>query len=374
MARVTTAIVGCGVRTMSFHGPETKRSQKYELRAVCDIDQERRDYASRKLEVPAVADYRALLDRKEIQSIIVVTTAQWHAQIALDAMSANKHVIVEKPLADSAESAYRMANAAERAGLVGLTFYPSVYGWYGQTLKRLVHEIDPIQGLFVSQRGPLNPQFFFPEHYGGIVDQATHTINLALTVMAGEPQSVFAHIARGTINDDDTIDRIDLVVELDGGRSINVNSSMLGWQARNFTQIVGLRGAVTAGDRDAIRIVRHPVIKGPGRVAPAHQYAARQRAAEERGGLGPLAALTLGRPIEVSTEEVAPPAADRGEGDHGQGGLLGHFADLVTGEAKELRGPTLRDGAKVVAVTEAMVESARTGRRVSVYQPALATV
>src|SRR5262249_22302036 len=115
--------------------------------------------------------------------------------------------------------------------------------------------------------------------------------------------------------------------------------------------------------------VRHPIIKGPGRVAPAHQYAARQRAAEERGGLGPLAELTLGRPIEVSTEDVAPPAPGGPGDDHGQGGLLDHFADLVTGETTASRGPSLRDGAKVVAVTEAMVESARTGRRVPVYQP-----
>src|SRR5437870_633570 len=112
MVRVTTAIVGCGVRTMSFHGPETKRSDKFELVAVCDIDEERCEYAERKLEVPAVADYRELIDRKDIQSIIVVTTAQWHAQIALEAIAAGKHVIVEKPLADTAESAYKMAEAA----------------------------------------------------------------------------------------------------------------------------------------------------------------------------------------------------------------------------------------------------------------------
>src|SRR5262245_52351235 len=100
MEPVTTAIIGCGVRTMSFHGPETKRSPRYDLLAVCDVDKERRDYASQKLEVPAVADYRELLERRDLRSVIVVTTAQWHAQIALDALDAGKHVIVEKPLAD----------------------------------------------------------------------------------------------------------------------------------------------------------------------------------------------------------------------------------------------------------------------------------
>jgi predicted dehydrogenase len=274
---------------------------------------------------------------------------------------------VEKPLADSARAAYEIAQEAERVEVVGITYYPSGFGWHGQTLKRLAREINPMPGLFTAQRGPLNPQFFVPDHYGGIADQATHTINLALMAMGGEPKSVFAHVARGTIDDDGMIDRIDVVIELDGGRSINVNASMLGMQARNFTQITGLKGVVTAGDRETIRIVRHPVIKGPGRTVPADRYAQRLKQAEERGGLGPLAELTLGRPVEISTEEMAPPA--EGGEQAGQGGFSDHFADLITGEAKELRGPSLRDGARVVAVTEAMVESARTGRRVEVFQP-----
>jgi predicted dehydrogenase len=365
MARVTTAIVGCGVRTMSFHGPHTKRSDKYELVAVCDVDAERRAYAGETLGVPAFSDYRELLALDDVQSVMVVTTAQWHARIALDAIRAGKHVLVEKPLADSARAAYELAEAAERAGVVGITYYPSAFGWYGQALKRLAREIEPMQGLFTAQRGPLNPQFFVPDHFGGIADQATHTINLALMAMGGEPKSVFAHVARGTINDDETIDRLDLVIELDGGGSINVNASMLGMLARNFTQITGLKGVVTAGDRETITIVRHPVIKGPGRAVPAERYAERRRNAEARGGLGPLADLTLGRPIEVSKEEVAPPADGSG-----QGGLSDHFADLITGAAGERRGPSLLDGARVVAVTEAMVESARTGRRVEVFRPA----
>jgi predicted dehydrogenase len=364
MARVTTAIVGCGVRTMTFHGPHTKRSEKYALRAVCDVDPERRAYASAQLGVPAHADYRELL-ALDVQSIIVATTAPWHAPIALEAIGAGKHVLVEKPLADSARAAYQMAEAAERAGVVGITYYPSVVGWHGQTLRRLAGEIEPMQGLFTAQRGPLNPQFFVPDHYGGIADQATHTINLALMAMGGDPTRVFAHVARGTINDDETIDRIDAVIELAGRRSITISASMLGMLARNFTQIVGLRGVVTAGDGETIRVVRHPVIKGPGRVVPAERYAERRRAADARGGLGPLAELTLGRPVEVSIDELAPPEQRGGQGD-----LSDHFAELISGEATELRGPSLRDGARVVAVTEAMVESARTGRRVDVFRPA----
>src|SRR5688572_823407 len=74
-------------------------------------------------------------------------------------------VLVEKPLADSVRAAYEMAAAAERSGLVGVTYYPSGFGWHGQTLKRLARgdraNAGPVHGAArpaqsaVLRAGPL---------------------------------------------------------------------------------------------------------------------------------------------------------------------------------------------------------------------------
>jgi predicted dehydrogenase len=359
MARVTTALIGCGVRGLSYHGPVTKASEKLDLVAVCDVDEARRTFASQKLGVPAVADYHALLARPDLQSVIVVTPARYHAPIALDAIRAGKHVLVEKPLADSPEAAYGLADAAEKAGVVGMVCYPTRMSSYGKNLKRICDQIEPIQGLFTAQRGPLNAMFFMPEHFGGIVDDTTHTIHLAVWCMGGKPSGVFASIGRGNICGDQTIDRFDLVVEFDGGNKVvTIVSSMLGLYAENLVQVIGNLGLVSSTDRRSLRVVRHPPITEPGRRS-ARQEWEKRRAQIAAATLGPVDELTLGRPIDVEIEKIEE--STRPESD---GGMDDHFADVITG-ATRLQGASLRDGGLVVQITDAAVRSVQTGTRIT---------
>ncbi|MDQ8706319.1 Gfo/Idh/MocA family oxidoreductase [Streptomyces sp. LHD-70] len=63
----------------------------------------------------AETDWRALLDRDDVQLVDICTPGDSHAEIAIAALDAGKHVLCEKPLANSVEEAEAMADAAERA-------------------------------------------------------------------------------------------------------------------------------------------------------------------------------------------------------------------------------------------------------------------
>ncbi|MDI3406689.1 Gfo/Idh/MocA family protein [Streptomyces cavernicola] len=63
----------------------------------------------------AETDWRALLDRDDVQLVDVCTPGDSHAEIAIAALDAGKHVLCEKPLANSVEEAEAMADAAGRA-------------------------------------------------------------------------------------------------------------------------------------------------------------------------------------------------------------------------------------------------------------------
>ncbi len=65
-------------------------------------------------------DWRALLTRDDIQIIDVCTPGDSHAEIALAALDAGKHVICEKPLANTVEEAEAMADAAAQAQARGI--------------------------------------------------------------------------------------------------------------------------------------------------------------------------------------------------------------------------------------------------------------
>ncbi|HEV8494259.1 MAG TPA: Gfo/Idh/MocA family oxidoreductase, partial [Candidatus Angelobacter sp.] len=85
------------------------------LIAIADIDEGQLQKAAGKYSIPfAAADYRALLDRRDVDVITVCTPPVLHERIVAEALEAGKFVICEKPLAHTLESADRIIAAANR--------------------------------------------------------------------------------------------------------------------------------------------------------------------------------------------------------------------------------------------------------------------
>lgn len=63
-------------------------------------------------------DYRRLLDRKDIDAVLVATPDHWHAKQCIDAMDAGKHVYCEKPMTHTIDEARKVAETVKRTGAV----------------------------------------------------------------------------------------------------------------------------------------------------------------------------------------------------------------------------------------------------------------
>jgi predicted dehydrogenase len=114
----TVAVIGAG-----YWGPNLVRnfrsSPDWDLVAVCDLDESRaRKVIGDRSTIEVETSVASLLARADIEAVAIATPARTHAAIALAAFEAGKHVLVEKPLADSAEAAAAMVSAAEDAGRV----------------------------------------------------------------------------------------------------------------------------------------------------------------------------------------------------------------------------------------------------------------
>ena len=79
----------------------------------------------------SATDWRSVLDRDDIDVVDIVTPGDSHAEIAIAALEAGKHVLCEKPLANTVEEAEAMADAAERAAARG------VFAMVGFTYRRV---------------------------------------------------------------------------------------------------------------------------------------------------------------------------------------------------------------------------------------------
>ena len=85
------------------------------LIAIADIDEVQLQKAAGKYSIPfAAADYRALLDRRDVDVITVCTPPVLHERVVVEALEAGKFVICEKPLAHTLESADRIIAVAKR--------------------------------------------------------------------------------------------------------------------------------------------------------------------------------------------------------------------------------------------------------------------
>ena len=96
--------------------------------AACDVFAKRRDQAVDTLQMALDAkglngyradgydDYRRLLERDDIDAVFIGTVDHWHAQIALDAMDAGKHVYCEKPMTRYFDEAFAVHDKVKETG------------------------------------------------------------------------------------------------------------------------------------------------------------------------------------------------------------------------------------------------------------------
>ena len=115
--RVVAAMIGCGGRGMGLLGIHDDPGCT--IAAVCDVDQQRLADAKNRIgKCDAYQDFRRILDRPDIDAVLIGTPDHWHAAIAVMACQAGKDVYCEKPLCRTIHEGRQMVEAARRYGRV----------------------------------------------------------------------------------------------------------------------------------------------------------------------------------------------------------------------------------------------------------------
>jgi predicted dehydrogenase len=114
--RIQMGVVGVGGMGTGHVGGLVRRREQDNVRvvAVCDVYQRRLNRARKLCDGEGYLDYRKLLDRKDIDAVLIATPDHWHAKIAGDALEAGKHVYVEKPMTHTVEQAIVLRNTVRR--------------------------------------------------------------------------------------------------------------------------------------------------------------------------------------------------------------------------------------------------------------------
>jgi predicted dehydrogenase len=111
MQKIRAAVVGVGYLGR-FHAQKYAQAAHCELVAVADSRQQARDQIAGEMPVRTVADYRELLG--QVDAVSVVTQTPAHFEIARDFLNAGAHVLVEKPITETADEARELIALAGR--------------------------------------------------------------------------------------------------------------------------------------------------------------------------------------------------------------------------------------------------------------------
>src|SRR5262245_43076365 len=97
--RIRMAVIGCGGMGTGHLAALVKRAEAETSQAVgvCDVYSRRIERARNISGAEGYADYRKVLDRKDVDAVLIATPDHWHGRISIDAMDSGKHVYVEKP-------------------------------------------------------------------------------------------------------------------------------------------------------------------------------------------------------------------------------------------------------------------------------------
>lgn len=139
--QLRVGVIGASAYSDLRHLPALKSYPQVKTVAICDVARDRAEQMAKKYDIPLVSsDYREVIDKGNLNALLVVTPDDTHHAITMHALDAHLHVLCEKPLAFNAREAREMYEKAEAVGVKHMTFFTFRWLPQYQYLKELIDE------------------------------------------------------------------------------------------------------------------------------------------------------------------------------------------------------------------------------------------
>ncbi len=198
-------LVGCGSvsqRGVLPHLSCADAKERVELVAVTDAVGERAEASGKKFGVPAwFTDMREMLDKTDLDMVLVITPIQYHFDNAMTALAAGKHVYVQKSMTVTTDEADQLLVARDKAGvrlvaapgydlfpvtlqmrdivqsgLIGRIGFGYTYAWgFGHEFEGVRTGNDALNNI--------NPMWYYRKGAGPLPDVTIYSLQLATSVL-----------------------------------------------------------------------------------------------------------------------------------------------------------------------------------------------
>jgi predicted dehydrogenase len=197
-------------------------SNSCQVAAVCDFDASKLASCARLHPgTRTTTRFREVLDDVEIDAVAIATPAQSHFELALAALRAGKHVLVEKPLAQTSDQVRRLIDEAARRKLALMVDHTFVYTPAVQKIRQLISE--GALGQIFYYNGTRASLGLFQKDINVIWDLAIHDISIIQHILNEAPVAVSATAATHVSGTPENMAHITLFFETSCVAHINVN-------------------------------------------------------------------------------------------------------------------------------------------------------
>ena len=188
-------MVRIGVIGYGYWGPNLVRNfaevPDTQVLAVADMRSERLQLACRRYPgLQAVTDYRDVLNNPEVDAVAISTPVSTHFQLAMEALQAGKHVLVEKPMTADTEQANRLIDEAARRKLVLMVDHTFVYTGAVRKMRELI-KVGALGDIYYYDSTRVNLGLF--QHDVNVIwDLAVHDLSIMDYILPEVPVEVSA--------------------------------------------------------------------------------------------------------------------------------------------------------------------------------------
>lgn len=198
MKKLNVGIIGAGrigqvhAKSITYHIPQAK------IVAISDIYYEGAEKVAESLGIPnAYEDYHEILKNPEIDAVLICSSTDTHADIAVEAAEAGKHIFCEKPVDLTVAKIKKVIAAVEKAGVKLQIGFNRRYDHNFSEIKRLANDgkLGKLQTIKITSRDPEPPSIDYVKVSGGIfLDMTVHDFDMARFI-GGEVEEVYANAA-----------------------------------------------------------------------------------------------------------------------------------------------------------------------------------
>lgn len=331
MKKINIAVVGLGYWGPNIIRNLLKVSQVYQVYG-CDIQKNKLNSIKRDFpNVITTNDYDSLLNLKELDAVIIATPISSHFRLALKALNAGKHVLIEKPMTTKSQEARKLIKLAKKMKKTLMVSHTFVYSAAVRKIKNLV-ENKEIGEVYYYDSTRINLGLI-QEDSNVVWDLAPHDLSIVNYLF---PQKLISVQAFGSsfISRKHELAHIFLLYE--NNLSVHINISWLSPVKIRSVLIGGSRKMIVYNDiepSEKIKIYDKGVIPSRSLVTPFSP------------------AYRSGDVIIPRLEQVEALFAE-----------VSHFADCILKHEKPITSG--EDGLKVVSILEAIEKALSTHRQI----------